>query len=153
LYDYGPNFDRGIVTEHPPKVVENQEYPVMVPQVDTDGNEIAGLRSPEIEVPIGTHTGWSIRKRGFAEGELYSLTGSFIPFPRTNKEREVNGDPRASIEERYGSHQQYVAAIASATRSLVAQRLLLQEDAERYVNAAERRSPFDPSVSLEPLKL
>lgn len=153
LYDYGPHFDRGIVTEHPPRVLAEQEYPVLVPQVDADGNEIAGLRSPEIQVPVATHTGWSIRKPGFAEGELYSLTGSFIPFARTKTEREKTGDPRLSIEERYSSHEVYVQAVSSAIQRLVAEGFLLEEDANRYVQAAKDRNPLDANTPLGTLQI
>ena len=152
-YDYGPDFDRGLVTEHPPKPIPGQEYPVLVPQVDVDGNDIAGLRSPEVVAPIGTHTGWNLRRKGFAEGELASLAGSFVPFPRTKAEREARGDPRRSIEERYGSHAGYVRAVARAAESLVSEGLLLDEDAGRYVEAAMQRNPLDPSVPLMPLLL
>ncbi|MBI4338574.1 MAG: hypothetical protein HY680_01325 [Chloroflexi bacterium] len=153
-YDYGPDFDKkGVDTQHPPRAVPGQEYPVQVPAVDADGNELGGLRSPEIEAPVGTHTGWSLRRKGFAEGEMASLTGSFIPFPRTRAEREAKGDPRPSIEERYPTHAAYVRAIARAVEKLVAQGLLLDEDAERYVAAAMRRNPLDPTVPLAPLVL
>ena len=152
-YDYGPNFERGVVTEHPPKPIPGQEYILQVPQVDVDGNEIAGVRSPEIEAPVGTHTGWSLRKPGLAEGELYSLTGSFIPFARTKQERDASGDPRLSIEERYGSHADYVKAISHAVENLLALGFILKEDAERYLNAANDRNPLDPDIPLRPLVL
>ena len=153
LYDYGPEFDRGIVSNHPPATLDKQEYPVFLPQVDLDGNEVAGLRSPEIQVPVGTHTGWSLRKAGFAEGELFSLTGSFIPFRRTRTQRISAGDPRLSIEERYGTHEKYIAFLSTAIRSLLAEGLLLEEDATRYLKAANDRNPCDPNIPLEPLKL
>ena len=152
-YDYGPDFDRGIVSEFPPRPVPGQEYPVQVPQVDADGNDVAGLRSPEVTVPVGTHTGWNLRKEGFAKGELASLGGSFVPFARTRSERQAAGDPRLSIEERYASHAGYVRAIAKAAEALVSDGLLLGEDADRYVEAAMRRNPLDPSVPLAPLSL
>lgn len=152
-YDYGPDFDRGIVTEHPPKPVPGQEYPVLVPQVDVDGNDIAGLRSPEVTAPVGTHTGWNLRKEGAAGGDFASLMGSFVPFARTKAEREATGDPRLSIEERYGTHAGYVRAIARAVESLVSEGLLLTEDADRYVDAAMGRNPFDTNVPLLPLSL
>jgi hypothetical protein len=152
-YDYGPDFDKGLVTEHPPKPVPGQVYRVQVPKVDADGNDVPGLRSPEIEAPVGTHTGWALRKAGFAEGELASLTGSFVPFARTRAERDAAGDPRLSIEERYGTHEGYVSAVADAAERLVAQRLLLREDAERYVAATKARDPLDASVPLRPLSL
>ena len=152
-YDYGPDFHRGIVTQHPPAPVSGQEYHLQVPQVDADGNEEGGLRSPEIQAPVGTHTGWSLRKAGLAEGELYSLTGSFIPFARTRAEREAAGDPRPSVQERYGTHAGYVRAVARAVEGLVAQEFLLEEDAERYVAAAMARDPLDPQTPLLPLVL
>jgi hypothetical protein len=153
LYDYGPEFDRGITTEHPPKSESGREYSLFVPQVDVDGNEIAGLRSPEIEAPIATHTGWNLRKHGFAEGELYSLMGSFIPFARTKAERETNQDPRPSIQERYGSHEEYIRAVAVAARKLLSEGFLLEEDVARYMEAATKHNPLDPKVSLRPLPL
>ena len=152
-YNYGPQFDSGLITEHPPSVVPNQEYRLQVPEVDNDGNDIAGIRTPEIQVPIGTHTGWSLRKAGVGEGDLFSLTGSFVPFARTKQERELNNDPRLSIEERYASHEVYVNAIANAAHKLVGQSMLLLEDAERYIQAAQERNPLDPNIPLRPLIL
>jgi len=150
-YDYGPDFERGIVGVFPPEPVPGQEYPVRVPQIDADGNSIAGLRYPDVEVPLGTYNGWSLRKAGFAEGEQFWNTGSFVPFARTKAERLANGDPRPSVEERYPSHEAYVQAVASCCERLVSQGLLLQEDAERFVAAAKERNPLDPSVPLGPL--
>jgi hypothetical protein len=153
LYDYGPDFERGHVTEHPPKPVAGKEYPVQLPKVDADGNDLGGLRSPEVSAPVGTHTGWNLRRKGFAEGDFASLSGSFVPFARTKAEREASGDPRHSIEERYGSFQSYVAAVQSAALRLVRRGFLLDEDVERYIKAAMARNPFDPNVPLAPLKL
>ena len=153
LYDYGPGFEQGLVTEHPPQPVPGKEYAVQMPQVDEDGNDLGGLRSPEIMVPIGTHTGWNLRRAGFAEGDLASLAGSFVPFARTQTERDASGDPRLSIEERYASHEDYVQQVASAARQLQAAGFLLEEDAERYVEAAKARDPLNEDVSLAPLTL
>ena len=153
LYDYGPGFDQGLVTELPPRAVAGKEYAVQMPQVDEDGNDLGGLRSPEVMVPVGTHTGWNLRREGFAEGDLASLAGSFVPFARTRAEREANGDPRRSIEERYESHEAYVSRIADAVRELAAAGFLLEEDAARYVDAAKARNPRDERVPLAPLVL
>jgi hypothetical protein len=150
LYDYGSDFDRGLITKHPPEPTGN-DYPIFLPMVDADGNDIAGLRSPDISVPVGTFTGWMVRKAGVAEGDLFGLNGSFIPFARTKAERDASGDPRPSIEERYASHDAYVQAVKQAAAELVAERLLLEEDAGRYVAAAQKRNPLDPSVPLGPL--
>ena len=152
-YTYGEGFRNGIITEHPPQVIPGQEYGVFVPQVDDDGNDMAGIRGPDLEAPVGTHTGWSLRKAGFSEGELFSLSGSFVPFARTKGEREASGDPRMSLEERYPSHGAYVRAVALAASRQVAQGLLLEEDADRYVEAAMARNPLDPGVALAPLSL
>ena len=151
-YDYGPEFDsRGIISEFPPKPIAGQEYPLGVPQVDADGNGIAGVRYPDVDVPLGTYNGWSLRKAGFAEGEQFWNTGSFVPFARTRAERLETGDPRPSIEERYGSHAEYVEAVRRSAASRVAEGLLLQEDAEAMVRAARERNPLDPSTRLGPL--
>ena len=152
-YNYGPDFEDGFVTEYPPQPVAGQEYQVQLPVVDEDGNDLAGVRTPEIQVPIGTHTGWSLRKEGVAKGDFFSLTGSFVPFARTKKEREATKDPRLSIEERYSSHDDYVKAITEATKILLADDLLIQEDADRYIEAAKKRNPLDPNVPLLPLVL
>ena len=152
-FDYGPDFNKGLISEHPPKAVAGQTYPVQVPQVDSDGNDIAGLRTPEIVAPIGTHFGWNIRRNGFAEGDLSLLNGGFVPFARTRAEREASGDPRPSIEERYGTHEAHVRAITNAASALVGEGRLLQEDADRYVEAAQKRNPLDPNVPLRPLSL
>ena len=135
----------------PPAPVPGQEYPIRVPMVDGDGNSLAGLRYPDVEVPLGTYNGWSLRKTGYAEGEQFWNTGSFVPFARTRAEREANGDPRPSIEERYPSHEAYVDAIRRACERLRQERLMLQEDADRFVEAARSRNPLDPSVPLGPL--
>jgi hypothetical protein len=151
-YDYGPQFEsRGIVGEFPPKAVDGQEYPLRVPQIDADGNTIAGLRYPDVDVPLGTYNGWSLRKGGYAEGDQFWNTGSFVPFARTKAEREATGDPRPSIEERYADHAAYVAAVRSVCDQRVRERVMLQEDADLFVKAAQERNPFDPSVPLGPL--
>ena len=153
LYDYGPDFDRGLTTEHPPKPALGKEYVVQTPQVDEDGNDLGGLRSPDIMAPVGTHTGWNLRRSGFGGGDFASLSGSFIPFARTRAEREATGDPRLSIEERYASHVDYVRRVSEAVQELLAAGFLLEEDAVRYVEAAKARDPLNADVPLAPLAL
>lgn len=153
LYDHGPDFDHGLVTEHPPKPVQGKEYQVQLPLVDADGNDLGGLRSPEIMAPVGTHTGWNVRRVEFGGSDLSSLMGSFVPFARTQTEREASGDPRSSIEERYGSHVGYVDAVRAAAQELAGQGFLLAEDVERYVEAAQARNPLDARIVLRPLVL
>ena len=115
------------------------------------GNTIAGLRYPDIAVPLGTYHGWSLRKAGFAEGEQWWNTGSFVPFARTKAEREARGDPRPSIEERYPSHAAYIAAVTQVCEARVREGLMLQEDADRFIAAARQKNPLDASVRLGPL--
>ncbi len=122
-------------TAVPPK--EGAAYPVFVPRVDADGNDLAGIRMPIVEVPQGTYLGWNLRRKGFAEGELCTITGSFIPFARTRAERQASGDPRLSIEERYPTREAYVGKVEQAVRRLVAERLLLEEDAKRTLARAK----------------
>ena len=122
-------------TQEPPVPIAGHEYPLLVPTVDTDGNEIAGVRSPDVVAPLGTLTGWNIRGQGFAAGALM-VVGSFMPFAGTAEERKASGDPRRSLAERYPSQADYVDAVSRAAAELQAQRLLLAEDVERYIAAA-----------------
>jgi hypothetical protein len=116
--------------------IPGKSYTVLVPKTDADGNEIAGVHHPNIQVPVATYTGWALRRAPFAEGEDCALTGQYIPFAATRDERLAKGDPRLSIEERYRNHGQYVARVALAADRLVRQRLLLDEDAEDIVVTA-----------------
>src|SRR5207249_6000063 len=138
VLDRGPEYDvedvSGIMAEPPH---QGAAYPVFLPEVNADGNPIDGLRNTNVQVPLGTYTGWNIRKAGFSEGDACDLDGAFIPFFKTKAEREAAGDPRLSLEERYPTHGHYVAAITAAVKSLVAQRLLLAEDAASIIAAAQ----------------
>jgi hypothetical protein len=89
-------------------------------------------------VPLGTYTGWSLRGPGAGEGDLNGLTGSFVPFRKTKAERAAAGDPRPSLEERYGSQDGYVAKVKAAAETLVAEGFLLPADAARIAQAAEK---------------
>ena len=131
--------------------VPGQEYPLGVSSIDADGNNVAGVRYPDVEVPLGTYNGWSLRKAGFSEGAEFWNTGSFVPFCKTRAERETKGDPRPSIEERYKSHDDYVAKVQKCCDGLVKERLLLDEDAKMLVEKARGRNPLDPATSLGPL--
>ena len=151
-YDYGPEYEtRGIMSVFPPVPIPGEEYLLRVPQIDDDGNSIAGLFYPDIAVPLGTYNGWSLRKEGFAAGEQWMNTGSFVPFARTKAEREANGDPRLSIEERYSSHEAYINAVRQVCADRMSEGLMPQEDADRFIASAEKNNPLDPSVGLEPL--
>src|SRR5262249_9029664 len=108
----------------------------LVPAVDADGNERAGVRLPDIAVPRGTHTGWNLYAGPGREGELAAREGSFLAFAATRAERQAADDPRPSVAERWPTPQAYVAAVEAAAAALVAQRLLLAEDAAAFVAAA-----------------
>jgi hypothetical protein len=152
LWNYGPDFDdKGIMSIFPPEAVPGKEYPIQVPQVDNDGNDLGGVRYPDMQAPIATYIGWALRKAGFAEGELMMTNGCIKAFARTKAERESSGDPRLSIEERYPTHQVYVDVVKRAVDDLVREGFLLPEDGENYVEAARRKNPLDPSVVIEPL--
>jgi hypothetical protein len=138
---WGPLFNNedesGVITVEPPEVVGTQGYAILVPQVDADGNDRGGVRSTTAQAPLGTYTGWNLGREGLWPNHLCSLQGSFIPFAETRAERMVVGDPRLSLEERYGDHAGYVSTVKAAAERLVAQRLLLPEDAARLIAEAE----------------
>lgn len=115
-------------------------YGIRVSAVDADGNEVAGLRLPDIVAPLATYTGWNVYDS--VKSELCDRDGSYSPFSKTKAEREATGDPRLSVEERYGSRQAYVAKIKAAADALVHDRLLLPADATAYVKAAEGSDRF-----------
>lgn len=113
-------------------------YGALVPQVDADGIEQAGLKLPDIAVPLATYTGWNVFAEGFPAPDLCGRSGSFIPLPLGPDPK----DPRKAIRTRYASHADYVARVQAAASELVDQRLLLAEDAERYV--ADARANVGP---------
>jgi len=143
VLDFGAEFDAGAVsgrlTENPPLVVAGHDYAVLVPAVDDDGNDTSGVRSTDIQVPLGTHTGWSRRRPTRAADQMCRVNGVYIPFARTAAERAAAGDPRLSLEERYGTHAAYVKKVEHAAKHLMKKRLLLPEDAERLVEEAKTR--------------
>ncbi len=124
--------------------VDGAEYPVFVNALDEDGNSRGGLRHPLLAAPLGTHTGWAVRVPGYAEGDLFTVQGSYIPFAATEAERLKAGDPRRSIEARYPSHAAWAGKVIAAAERLVTERLLLREDADRFIAAArESRDVMD----------
>jgi hypothetical protein len=137
--DFGPDFrTKGIVAFEPPKV--SGMFPTMVPQVDSDGNETAGIRLPELAAPLATYTGWNLRdpKIGAPES-IQSMVGSFIPFPKTKAERVASHDPRPSIEERYKDREDYLMKVESAAKPLVLQKLLLDQDVSKIKEKASEK--------------
>ncbi len=133
LFDFGPETARGITTKWPPTLL-GSPYPVVVPKADADGNTVAGIRLPDIAAPIATYTGWNLRRNPPEEGCDHA--GMYLPFARTRAERVASGDPRPSLEERYADHASYVQAVTKAATALRDEGLLLDEDAQRYINAA-----------------
>ena len=121
-----------------PKPEKGPRYRPLVAKVDADGNEVAGIRLPDIVVPLATYTGWNLYAAPFPEGELCDRDGTYVPFAKTKAERTASGDPRLSLEERYRNPADYQEKLAAATSELVRERLLLQEDADRYVADAKR---------------
>jgi hypothetical protein len=141
LLDFGPGYNAGIVTgilREPPVVVKGKYYNCLVPKVDADGNELGGIRDVTIRVPLGTYTGWSIRKKGYGEGDLNGLTGMFIPFKKTKEGRLAAGDPRLSLQERYQSHNGYVTRVTKAANDLADEGLLSAEDAGQIIAEAQK---------------
>jgi hypothetical protein len=104
-------------------------YPTYVPKTDAYGNDIAGIRLPDVTVPLATYTGWALRG-GAQANDGCEGTGQMIGFPRTKAERVATGDPRPSIEERYASADAYASAAKRAIDDLVAKRYMLQEEAQ-----------------------
>ena len=135
--DFGPTFGSqgGRQTVLPP--TRGGSYRVLVPTTDRDGHDIGGIHTVDIAVPVGTNTGWNLHAAGPRGRDLCSLTGSFFPFARTRAERMANGDPRLSLEERYGDHAAFVAAVRGAADESVGRRILLPEDAEVLIRMAE----------------
>jgi hypothetical protein len=110
---------------------------VLVPTPDRDGHDLAGIRTVDIAVPVGTNTGWNLRAAGARGKDLCGLNGSFFPFLGTKAERLASGDPRSSLEERYGDHDGFVTAVRDASQRLVRRRLLLAEDANVIIGQAQ----------------
>jgi hypothetical protein len=110
--------------------------PYLVPQVDADGNDRAGIKVPELTVPLATYTGWNFAGAAGESNRLVNLLGSYIPFARTKAEREQRADPRLSVEERYPSRDRYLALVRTAAEALVRDRYMLQEDIEPVVQRA-----------------
>ncbi len=140
LFDYGVNFyDTGIATINPPVFPFNTPsyqddarngpiYPSFIPKTDSDGNDIAGVRLPDVTVPLATYTGWALRA-GAQANDGCEAAGQFIPFPKTEADRAAANDPRLSIAARYPTFDAYYNRVVEAVRDMVEDRLMLCEDA------------------------
>lgn len=131
-FDFGPQWKKRIITKQPPGV--GKPFPVLVPQVDPDGNDLGGVRLPQLEVPLAAYTGWNLRdpKTGMAD-ERVSFLGSWFPLPKTKADAEAKGDPRVPIAERYGSREEFLTKFSEAANKLVDDRFLLKEDVDGLV--------------------
>lgn len=140
--DHGPRWrSEGIATIVPPKI--GPAYCTLVPAVDRDGNELAGIRLPDVLVPRATYMGWNLRADAYGlGGVLATLDGSYLPFPKTLADRQKSGDPRPSIQERYASRQVYLDAYAKAVEQLQKQRFLLADDATQMLEEAAARDDW-----------
>ncbi len=141
LLNYGPHYDKtGIMTVNPPVITppmfdnpaNGRIYPTYVPKTDVDGNDVAGVRLPDVTVPLATYTGWGLRA-GEQASDGCEGTGQMVPFAKTKADRIASGDPRLSIEERYPSLAAYTSHVTDAVNEMIAKRLMLKEDAEANV--------------------
>jgi hypothetical protein len=137
--NFGPRWKTERIADLIPPAI-GQAYVTLVPAVGADGNELAGIHLPDIDVPTATFTGWNLRGRAAgAEGELTRLNGSYLPFARRAEERAASGDPRAAVLERYQTSDVYVTKVRTAADRLRERRLLLDEDVEAIVKKAARQ--------------
>ena len=141
-YDWGPQFNAldgsGIASNAPPRI--KQVLKMYAPKVDTDGNELGGVPVVLLDAPLGTYLGWNITAGGdmpFHKDQICDYVGGMIPFAKTAEERKANNDPRLSLQERYASHDGYVAAVAKAAARAKAEGFLLDDDAAALIKAAE----------------
>ena len=137
-YNWGATFNHldgsGVPSSVPPVV--RQVIKMKVPRVDADGNELGGVPVVLRDAPLGTYLGWNVVADGFHKGKLCNYAGGMIPFSETRAARMGSGDPRLSLEERYESHEGYVEAVKAAAANAVAERFLLQADADALVAEA-----------------
>jgi hypothetical protein len=120
--------------------VTGEPYPSFVSALDADGNEVAGIRVPDISVAVATHTGWMPRHPDTGgAGQFLDMMGTSLPFAPTAREREERGDPRPSIAERYRDREDYVARARAVAQALAAQGYIVPEDVDLAVSLAAQR--------------
>ena len=143
--DYGPESHLGRTTKLPAD--EGAEFPALVADLDESFNERGGIRLPDLSVPVATYTGWNLRDESIGNPGLFigitgGLAGWTLPLPATQAERESTGDPRASIEERYASREDYLEQVTRAAMDLVSEGYLLEEDVAEVVELAGRKYDY-----------
>jgi hypothetical protein len=138
-YDWGPRFSAtdgsGVPAYGVPPI--RRVLPMWAPKVDRDGNEFTGVPVVLLQAPLGTYLGWNITADGFHKGQICAYMGGMIPFARTAAERQANGDPRLSLEERYGNHAGYVDAVRRAAARIQEEGFLTADDAKALVEQAQ----------------
>ncbi len=135
--DFGPNWRDGILSVQPPKV--GPAFPVLVPAIDADGNERDGIRLPEISVPLASYLSWNLRDPSIgAPKERVPFELSFVPFPKTEADRQRARDPRRSIADRYEDHEDYLVRFTNALDKLIQQRWILPEDRSAILERGEQ---------------
>jgi hypothetical protein len=151
-YDFGTSFSyddlAGVIARQPPAI--KQVIPTLVPRVNADGNETAGVPSVLHQAPLGTYLGWNVQSTGFFKGQICGFSGGYLPFAVTREARTKAGDPRLSLEERYGTQEGYVCAVKRAAGELVRDRFLLQSDANRLIGSAAKASVLPPATASAP---
>ncbi len=160
LFNYGPRIAQGIMDINPPVITPPYEdnplngkiYPSFIPKTDSDGNDIAGVRLPDVMAPVATYTGWALRSAAFGGPDGCESSGQYIPFAATKAARIAAGDPRPSIEERYGNFLGYYFAATNAVAQSAAQGFLLPEDGSRALNTILQRA-LNVGISTKVLQI
>ncbi|MBX3148015.1 MAG: hypothetical protein KF785_14715 [Gemmatimonadales bacterium] len=133
--DYGPRWREGIVDREPPTL--SKPFPVLVPQVDSLGNEVGGMRSVELEAPLASYLSWNLRRGQPGDTtELTRILGSYLALPVDGRARAAARDPRPAIASLYPNRDAYLAQARRVANSLVARRMLLEDDIDRAVKRA-----------------
>jgi hypothetical protein len=150
-YDWGPQFDHfnatGVPTNLPPPILGVVK--IKVPAVDADGNELGGVPTVLRDAPLGTYLGWNITASGFHAGQVCDYVGGLVPFAKTKAQRLATGDPRLSLEERYGTHDRYVAAVKAAANNAACQDYLIAGPDAQKMGAKCTKPSLAPGVRDE----
>jgi hypothetical protein len=137
-FDWGQRFREGIIDHPLPGIGEL--YPILVPTVGSDGNEIGGIKTPHVRVPVATYTGWNYPSdsfQGVDRTRATRLSGAWLPFSASSAERRKHGDDRMSLGERYGNLEEYLSQLTEAAEDLISQRLMFSEDLELVLKQGE----------------